>query len=83
MISLVSNKELGFEFGFNQDSEDVIDSLRNLYIQKYGKETYAQASIILVSADKFFHTIKNIYNLPSLYEFTEDLQSYLEQYLDL
>jgi len=83
MISLVSNKELGFSFGFNQDSEEVIEALRELYIQKYGKEAYAQARVILVSADKFFHTIKNVYNLPSLYEFTEDLQSYLEQYLDI
>ena len=28
MIALVSNKKLGFSFGFNQESEKVIDSLR-------------------------------------------------------
>ena len=81
MIAVVSNDKLGFSFGFNQDSEKVIDELRSLYIEKYGPESYAQASVIIVSEGKFFHTIKNIYNLPSLYEFSEDLQFYIEKYL--
>lgn len=83
MIALVSNKKLGFSFGFNQESEKVIDSLRNLYIKQYGEESYASSSVIIIADGKFFHTIKNIYNLPSLYEFAEDLQSYLEQYIDI
>ena len=83
MIALVSNKKLGFSFGFNQEAEKVIDSLRNLYIKQYGEESYAASAVIIISDGKFFHTIKNIYNLPSLYEFAEDLQSYLEQYIDI
>ena len=83
MIAVVSNKKLGFSFGFNQESEKVIDSLRDLYIKRYGEESYAASSVIIVSDGKFFHTIKNIYNLPSLYEFAEALQSYLEQYIDI
>lgn len=83
MITLVSNNKLNFKFAFNQDSEESMDELRKRFIQEFGEDSYAKSALIIVAEEKFFHVIKNIYNLPSLYEFCDDLEGYLLQYLDI
>lgn len=83
MISIVSIEQLKFKASFNQESEQMIDDLRARFIKLYGEETYVNASIIIVAEKEFFHVIKNIYNLPALYEFKGELNEYLFNHLDL
>jgi hypothetical protein len=83
MINLVTIGQLKYTPHFGEDSEKMIDDLRQKFIDLYGKECYASSSIILVAEKNFFHVIKNIYNLPSLYEFTDNLHDFLLENLDL
>tara|TARA_R100000808_G_scaffold4105_1_gene13657 strand:+ start:19249 stop:19500 length:252 start_codon:yes stop_codon:yes gene_type:complete len=83
MITLVTIGHLKYNPRFGEDTEKMIDDLRQKYIDIYGKESYARSAIIVVAEANFFHIIKNIYNLPNTYEFTDNLQDFLLENLDL
>ena len=83
MITLVTIGQLKYKPRFGEDNEKMIDDLRQKFIDLYGKECYSRSALIIVAEANFFHVIKNIYNLPSTYEFTDNLQDYLLDNLEL
>ena len=83
MITLVTIGQLKYSPRFGEDHEKMIDDLRQKFIDLYGKDCYARSAIILVAEANFFHVIKNIYNLPNTYAFTDDRQDFLLETLDL
>tara|TARA_R110002020_G_scaffold309790_2_gene525698 strand:- start:2201 stop:2452 length:252 start_codon:yes stop_codon:yes gene_type:complete len=83
VIAIVSNNKLGLLFTFGQDNNEIIDELTELFIQRYGAETYGEAQVILVTSEKFFHVIKNAYHLPGPYKLMSQLGEYISRYIDL
>ena len=83
MITIVPNEKLGFLFALGQSHNEVVDSLRGLFVKHYGQEIYSKSKVIIVSEEKFFHVIKNAYHLPATHELEEELQEYLLRYINL
>jgi len=61
MILILDNKDLGYEFQFNEKEGDIIQGLISLFVEVKGEELFSSASLICVRKGKFFFIIKNIY----------------------
>lgn len=59
MVIIVDNSSLGYDFEFGAKEGDIVDSLRNLFIEKYGLNYYNMASLVVVRHKIYFFIIKN------------------------
>ena len=82
MVVLVAAEELEFAFGLGQREADVLDGLRKNFLEKYGKEVYTKASMIIVKEEHFFNIIKNIYGVPYIGHHNDFLSDTIEEHLD-
>ena len=61
MVVIVDNASLGYEFEFGTKEGDIIDSLIDLFIEKYGSSYYNKAVLVAVRHEIYFFVIKNNY----------------------
>jgi hypothetical protein len=61
MILIIDNKDLGYEFAFNEKEQDSIQGLIDVFLSAHDTKTWEMASLILVRIGQFLYVIKNIY----------------------
>tara|TARA_R110000824_G_scaffold166961_1_gene343751 strand:- start:602 stop:901 length:300 start_codon:yes stop_codon:yes gene_type:complete len=83
MIVIVNNSQLKYNFGFNELEGDTIQNLIDLFVEKYQKKTYDEASLILVKGGALYYIIKNIYGSLSASVFEHSLPTIISSHLEI
>lgn len=84
MIHLLTYKELGYKpsIGKHRFSE-ILTILRDLYVNKYGKEYYSSVDFIAVTEGSAFYVLKSKWPTSLEYgSFMDELWDFLEEYLE-
>ena len=82
MLVLVSAEKLEFEFSLGQREANVLDGLRQSFIEKYGEEIYTKSAMIIVREENFFNIIKDIYGVPYIGHHNDFLDETIEKHLE-
>lgn len=82
MILIIDNKDLQYEFAFNEKEQDSIQGLIDAFLSAYDTKTWEMASLILVRSGKFLYVIKNIYGNVSRSLLLSDIQKLINNHLN-
>jgi len=83
MILIIDNKDLQYEFRFNEKEQDSIQGLINTFLDKETlSPMWDSASLVLVRNGKFFYIIKNIYGILQGSLLISDVTKLMTKHLD-
>ena len=83
MLILISSGKLGFEFALNQSHQETLEGLREAFLKKEGRETYAKAAKIVVVEEHFYNVIKDRYGPALIGEHIDNLDDLIDAHLNV
>ena len=83
MICVVSSTKLPFEFTLDQSPLTILEGLTRSFVEKYGEEVFAKATMIVIKEEHFFNVIKNIYGVTYVGQHNDLLDEALEKHLEV
>tara|TARA_R100000808_G_C2141727_1_gene149550 strand:+ start:1780 stop:2031 length:252 start_codon:yes stop_codon:yes gene_type:complete len=81
MLILLSSSTLDFEFALSQPADEVLNGLRENFIEKYGEEVYTKASKIVIVEANFYNVIKDRYGPTLIGEHNDFLEEAIDTHL--
>tara|TARA_R100000008_G_scaffold45674_1_gene26827 strand:- start:1933 stop:2184 length:252 start_codon:yes stop_codon:yes gene_type:complete len=83
VICVVSSTKLPFEFTLDQSPLAILEGLTSSFVEKYGEEVFAKATMIIIKEEHFFNVIKNIYGVTYVGQHNDLFDEALEKHLEV